>query len=106
MTWTSRERDLVRRHYGPLSREPWPTARIAAMLGRTRKVVASFACRMGWCYGGTWRPLTAWDFRRCYRKGYSDARAARELCCTRGRVRNWRRARGLPPLGRGGRKAA
>jgi hypothetical protein len=94
--WTARERDAVLAHYGPLSREPWPAARIAAALGCGPRRVHRLAQRLGLrC-----RDREPVDYRavlRHYRRGLCDRKVAFCAGCGIVAVWRWRRANGLPP---------
>jgi hypothetical protein len=94
--WTARERDLLRLHYGPLARLPWPTAAIADALGRARRDVWSAARRFGLCWRSVGRPSARW-LRRHYDAGMSDAQLAWAVGCDRMTVLRWRGRHGLPP---------
>jgi hypothetical protein len=96
--WTAGERRLVVEHYGPLSRAPWPTVRIARELGRTCADVREAARR----WGRSWqecRPITpvqAAAARRLYNLGHSDPAIAIRLDISATAVRRWRLRNGLP----------
>lgn len=92
--WTAKERDLVRRHYGPAAPEPLPTRELAARLGRTPKHVYNAGPRFGClpCRAAPLRDRPA----PLYALGLSDGDIADRLGCTRPAVTSWRKRHGLP----------
>lgn len=88
--WTAREKMLVFLHYGPLSKEPWTTRRIADATGRTTQQVR---CMAKW-WGRSWRDKEMVNYavvEKYYRAGLSDSQVALMAGCAAPTVWRWRR---------------
>jgi hypothetical protein len=100
--WTRKEQEIVRLHYGPLAKQPWPTSRIAQELRRSLCSIRTAARTIGVSWGAYERPDPR-ALRAMHAQGMSDVKIALSLNCARLTVRAWRVGAGLPVNSRGGR---
>ncbi len=101
--WTAREKELLKLHYGPLSKQPWPLARIAEALGVSTPDAASAAYRYGLSYQ-THKRISELDIMSFYQKGFTDVLIARAVQCDRRTVWMWRKRNGLPRVYKGSKR--
>ncbi len=103
--WTAEEIDLLRTHYGPLAANPWPAARLAEELHRTRAQVWGAARYHG--ISSQRRPRViarlSGKLLRLYSQGLMDREIAFRLDCSPRTVWLYRKVNGLPPVSQKGR---
>ncbi len=96
--WTTKERAIIRAHYGPLAREPWSAQRIVEVLGRKMASVRAAARRFGMTVSRSeWMepPPAPGRMMALYRTGMNDLEIAEKLDCPCWTVRRWRWREGL-----------